>query len=539
MDHHEAVKQIAARVADFHRRQKPFRIYHGSTNSTRPATHAPSTTVSTATLTNVLSIDANRLTALVEPNVPMEALVDATRAHGLVPLVVMEFPGITAGGGFSGTSGESSSFREGFFDSTVNWVEMVLPDGQVVKAYNDRVSTSRDVEVQDARSDLFWGAASSFGTLGVVTLLEVRLKKAFPLVELKYYTASDMNAALRVFRDAAADPVTEYLDGIVYARDRIVVCAGRQIEHAPGSTVQFTRHHDNWFYLHAQHVTRKSKPRPDCPPQAPDAVDYIPLTDYLFRYDRGGFWVGRYAYRYFCVPFISLTRFLLDRFMHTRVMYHALHASGLARRYIIQDVGVPVPAAAEFLDWLDCPENFGQYPLWLCPLPAGSAGGLEGQTAEAFKGTREKSTDQSAHATALMNFGIWGPSAARDPGNFVAQNRRLEQKVQSLRGKKWLYAHAYYTEDEFWAIYNKPAYDALRRKYHAEYLPTLYDKVRVRETDLPGAGRGNGGGGWRGAVKRALWEVWPFSGLYGVYKAWRGGDYLLQKESPAQRDQPE
>jgi FAD/FMN-containing dehydrogenase len=36
----------------------------------------------------------------------------------------------------SGTSGESSSFREGFFDHTVNWIEMVLADGQVVKAYN-------------------------------------------------------------------------------------------------------------------------------------------------------------------------------------------------------------------------------------------------------------------------------------------------------------------------------------------------------------------------------------------------------------------
>jgi FAD/FMN-containing dehydrogenase len=50
----------------------------------------------------------------------MDALVAATKAHGLVPLVVPEFPGITTGGAFSGTSGESSSFREGFFDHTIN-----------------------------------------------------------------------------------------------------------------------------------------------------------------------------------------------------------------------------------------------------------------------------------------------------------------------------------------------------------------------------------------------------------------------------------
>lgn len=55
----------------------------------------------------------------------------ASLNKGLVPLVVMEFPGITVGGGFSGTSGEKlSSFRHGAFDNTVNWIEIVLPNGE-------------------------------------------------------------------------------------------------------------------------------------------------------------------------------------------------------------------------------------------------------------------------------------------------------------------------------------------------------------------------------------------------------------------------
>ncbi|KAG6040080.1 hypothetical protein E4U41_001421 [Claviceps citrina] len=49
-----------------------------------------------------------------------------------------------------------------------------------------------------------------------------------------------------------------------------------------------------------------------------------PLVDYLFRYDRGAFWVGKYSFRYFLTPFNRTTRFLLDRFMHTRVMYRVL-----------------------------------------------------------------------------------------------------------------------------------------------------------------------------------------------------------------------
>ncbi|KHO10864.1 hypothetical protein MAA_11545 [Metarhizium robertsii ARSEF 23] len=109
--HDTAVRRIAAQVKTFHEAQKPFRIYHGSTNSTRTSHRRADNTIDTSGLNHVLSVDKTGMTALVEPNVPMDELVDATLAHGLVPPVVMEFPGITAGGGFSGTSGESSSFR--------------------------------------------------------------------------------------------------------------------------------------------------------------------------------------------------------------------------------------------------------------------------------------------------------------------------------------------------------------------------------------------------------------------------------------------
>ncbi|KAI9876514.1 MAG: hypothetical protein M1830_006340 [Pleopsidium flavum] len=56
----------------------------------------------------------------------MDRLVEATIEHGLVPQVVMEFPGITVGGGFAGTSGKSSSFKYGFFDRIFNWIEMLI-----------------------------------------------------------------------------------------------------------------------------------------------------------------------------------------------------------------------------------------------------------------------------------------------------------------------------------------------------------------------------------------------------------------------------
>jgi FAD/FMN-containing dehydrogenase len=513
--HNQAVASIATQVRQFHQRQQPFRIYHGSTNSTRQSQHSAANTVNTAHLNHVLEVNPDRKTILVEPNVPMDELAQASLAHGLIPLVVMEFPGITAGGGFSGTSGESSSFRHGFFDSTVNRIEVVLANGEIR-------TTSQRV---DSEQELFWAAASSFGTLGVVTMLEIQCREANPYVELTYHSTSSMSQAMKVFREATANPATEYLDGVIYAPDHIVVCAGRLATSPPanGHIQRFTRAQDPWFYIHAQRKTRKVH-RPNAEPPV-SVTDYVPIEDYLFRYDRGAFWTGRYAFSYFITPFNRITRYILDNFMHTRVMYHALHESGLSKQHIIQDVAVPYKATGEFLTWLDSKETFGAYPIWLCPLHHSQ--GLMARGAEPGPHQSQKEDDPDDDSDCFMNFGLWAPSPyAKDTAAFIGQNRRLEAKVRGLGGKKWLYAHTYYTEEEFWSIYDRRRYDALREKYHATYLPDLYQKVRV---DLIPKGNNGVAEGWGCWVKRQIWEMWPVCGLYGVYKAWRGGDYYLIK----------
>jgi delta24-sterol reductase len=99
--HNEDVARISATVKAFYDAKQPFRIFHGSTTSTRPAHN--SGTVDISALSNFLDISRQHLTATVEPNVPMEKLVQATLAHCMIPPIVMEFPGITAGGGFAGS----------------------------------------------------------------------------------------------------------------------------------------------------------------------------------------------------------------------------------------------------------------------------------------------------------------------------------------------------------------------------------------------------------------------------------------------------
>jgi FAD/FMN-containing dehydrogenase len=431
----------------------------------------------------------------------------------------MEFPGITVGGGFSGTSGESSSFRYGAFETTINWIEIVLPTGEVARASKTE------------KPDLFWGAASAFGTLGVVTLLEVQLRDAKRYVELTYRHIKDFDDVVSVLQaETADDTPNDYVDAITFSRDSTIVCTGRLVDTLPEGTTprQFLRARDPWFYVHAQGVEKRLQYHRSATNAV--EVDYIPLVDYLFRYDRGGFWTARYAFRYFLTPFNRVTRFLLNPFTHTRLMYRALHQSGFSDFYLIQDVGIPYPNATAFARWLD--EHLAIYPLWLCPILARRAApnsnhGLHGRSGDA--------TD-TAVPKSLLDFGVWGPKPRLSRRDFIQQNRVLEQKVHALGGVKCLYAHAYYTEAEFWANYDRPSYDALRARYGASYLPSVYDKVKV-DMDVDAEEAAARGAPWPTRAKALLWDVWPVRGWYGLYKAVGGGDYLLQRKKKGGQEQ--
>lgn len=523
--HRAAVQTISSAVRQFFQAKEPYRIFHGSSNSTRPSAvgHGRSRTVDISALRNVLSVDKQRRVALVEPNVPMDALVTATLRHGLVPPVVMEFPGITAGGGFAGTAGESSSFRHGFFDDTVRSVEMVLPDGEVVVAKRPggqpddglalmagssggQQEQQQQQQVKDY-SDLFRGAAGAVGTLGVTTLLELNLVEARRFVRTRYRRTRSVAEAVAAVREAT-DPRegNDYVDGILFSRDHGVVVTGTMTDDKPDSQpVQtFSRARDPWFYMHVEERTRS------------EAVveEYIPLAEYLFRYDRAGFWVGRAAWTYFggVVPFNRATRWFLDDFVHTRMLYRALHGSGESARFVVQDVAVPFASAEPLVDYTA--DELGIWPLWLCPLRRRAPPTFHPHTTTPGRPAGEKEDDM------MLNVGVWGwgPSA-RD--EFVRANRALEAKVAELGGMKWLYAHTYYDEPEFWDMYGGRAwYDALRHKYKADDagLPSVYDKVRV---DLDKAR----------ADRRGLTGVRPFGGLYGIWKSIRSRDYLLHRNA--------
>jgi hypothetical protein len=126
----------------------------------------------------------------------------------------------------------------------------------------------------------------------------------------------------------------------------------------------------------------------------------------------------------------------------------------------------------------------------------------------------------------MLNIGVWG-AGPTDREKFIEVNRKLEKTVTDLGGIKWLYAQTYYTESEFWDIYDQEAYDASRAKYGAGSMPTVYDKVGI---DVEKERRERAEASGLKKVKSRLKDVWPVRGVYGVWRVVVGREYLLLKE---------
>ena len=81
-----------------------------------------------------------------------------------------------------------------------------------------------------------------------------------------------------------------------------------------------------------------------------------------------------------------------------------------------------------------------------------------------------------------VNFGFWDVVSHREPRPRGYVNRKIERKASELGGIKSLYSESYFTEDEFWSTYNRPAYAALKAKYDPEgALGDLYAKCVLRQ----------------------------------------------------------
>jgi len=445
--HHQIVTAISGTMRIFFQQGKKVRMYHGGTNSTRPL-HPDTQYVDVSQLNQVLSIDPQTLLAEVEANVSMDVLLKATLAHGLMPKILPEFPGITVAGAIQGGAAESSSYKYGLFHDICLQYEMVLGNGEIV--------TASPTE----NADLYYATACAYGTLGIITKATLQLQPAKKYVSLTYLPVQSFQEAVEVINQTVHQPDVDFVDGLLFSEHTGTVMVGRLTTDSAAPRKTFLKPTDDWFYLHAQKVSGTT-----------DAYqETIPLKDYLFRYDRGAFWMGKYFFEFVQIPFTRLARTILAKYMTTRMLYRMLHAANASQRAFAQDISLPSENTQEFLTIVD--QKLGIYPLWLCPL-------LPSIT------HKDQFSPVYTDAKLVINVGVYGKYRVKYE-KFVSMNRFIEAETARLGGRKVLYAHAYYTREEFWDIYNEPWYNHLRSTYHATTtFPDIYDKVAVKQEFKP------------------------------------------------------
>jgi delta24-sterol reductase len=439
--HEEKVKNIVKQLKDYHRTKstKKIRFAHGSTNSTRVQDKSNSYIINIASLNEILNIDTKKLHVTVEPNVPMDKLVDACLKKNVLPKVVMEFPGITVGGGVNGGALESSSYKYGQFNDTCLAYECMLGDGSVINADKKQ------------NSDLYYGISGTYGSLALLTKITISLipAKQFVLMTLMPTRTDESVSNLEIL---VKKKVYDYLDCIIFDKNHAVIIGGKLTNERNDTPITFSKPNDEWFYLFVKKNSQK------------EHSFSVPIKDFLFRYDRGAFWMGESAFKLFHVPFSKIFRRMLNPMLDTRTMYKALHKSNAAQLFFIQDFYIPLSQTNKFLDYTI--KETGIFPIWLCPIKSAQ--------------TPQYLSPHFLKEPMLIDVGIWG--SIPENKDLLKTNKQFETFVQKIDGRKMFYAEVFYTEDLFWKIYDLVNYQKLRRHFKAEKLfPSVYEKVLVKK----------------------------------------------------------
>lgn len=417
--HKQACARLAAELTSARKRGDSVGLAKSTSNLFRHRDAASKRKIDVRHLNRVLNVDPERLVAQVEGMTTYETFVDATLRHGLLPAVVPQLKSITVGGAVSGLGIESSSFRYGLVHETVEEMDILLGDGSIVTCSPEQ------------NPDLFYGFPNSYGTLGYVLRLAVRLTPAKRYVHVTHTRFDEPDPFFDAIGQICADGAGDYLDGTVFSANEMYITRGEFTDEAPRAS--------DYTYLRIYYRSVREK-----------REDWLTAKGYIWRWDTDWFWCSKHFYAQNPLVRLLATRRALNSRTYQRIMRlaHRLRPDAGGEESVIQDVDIPLDNAANFLRFLLA--EIGITPVWICPFRACDP---------------EVRYDLYLldPAKAYVNFGFWDTVKSSYEDGYY--NRKIEQKALELCGKKGLYSTSFYDEETFWRIYNGPRYFDLKRKY--------------------------------------------------------------------------
>lgn len=410
-----------------------------------------------------------------------ETLVDALLPMGLIPAVVPEFKGITIGGSLQGLAAESTSFKYGFVHDTITGFEALLGDGTVVWC-----SPSSNAE-------LFYSLPGSFGSLAICTRIRMLCIKAKPYVRCTcrhFNSQRECLAFMSGVQDRAKimpplstqsadlaseapEPVADMIEALGFSKNQFVSVEGCfQSDVGELISSRCNAYGYKWFYNQVRDLFRPTWWRTSPAMKSAGSRSLIlPTKDYLFRHDRGSFWMASYR-----IPQI-VGQYLMGALLDNAAMFQLANALPWAfpkSQIVLQDFMLPRTTCEAFFNQSN--DVVQVWPIWLLPMRNFAAENRNVEKHAVFG-------VQFGEPNDLCNIGIYG--IPKNRYNFEQANRLLEAVLFQHGGRKVYYSHSFYERNFFYhTLYDGRRYMELRKKYHAAQLPEIYDKVIVKDGKL-------------------------------------------------------
>lgn len=395
-------------------------------------------------LMDVLDVDTEKKVIRLEPLVTMGQVTKLLLPLGWTLPIVPELDDLTVGGLVMGTGVETSSHKYGLWQHICISYELVLPDGSFVKCSKDE------------NPDLFYSVPWSYGTLGFLVAVEMKIIPAKPYVKLRYIPVNTNSQIVSKFTEESLNTErNDFVEALQYSYDRAVIMTGSFSDtHEIGKLNEIGTWYKPWFYKHVETFLEKDE----------DCIEYIPLRDYYHRHTKSIFWELEDI-----IPFGNhpVFRFLAGWLVPPKISLLKLTQGGTVKRlyeehHVVQDMMLPLNKLSDCIDVFH--KEIKLYPLWLCPYFLPNNPGM-------LKPVED-------NGSMCVDVGSYGEPKTPDFNN-VKTIRRLEQATKSFNGYQMLYADCYMTHEELREMFDFTLYDKVRNSLPMcnQRMPTVYDKV--------------------------------------------------------------
>jgi len=409
----------------------------------------------------------------VEPLVTMAQLSAFLISKGYTLPILPEMDDLTVGGLLMGVGIETSGHKYGLLNDLVVEYEMVLGNGERVL-----------VTDSNAYSDLYHALPWSYGTLGFLVSVKLKVVKCKQFVRMRYYPCNkSLKQGCETFESFCAqdeDTAADFVESLVYSKDSMVVMTGKMVDSVPkhGILNEIGRFYKPWFYKHVQSMFDRVLKQKNSPLYV---EEYIPLRDYYHRHTKSIFWelediipVGnqawfRYLLGWLVPPKVAFLKLTTTESMTK--MYDQVH--------VAQDMLLPMKDLEMHLNVFD--EVLGIYPLWLCPhrhYVSGNRAFLRDPLNATKVGKNGRKYEMYVDIGA---YGVVRDAREKKHVDMKSKMRQLEHYVLTQNGFQMLYADIYQTKDEFELMFDHKHYKAMREKYRATgAFGVVYDKMAVK-----------------------------------------------------------